>query len=178
MNTGWILHLAAPDRPGLVGKVSELVRAHDGNWLESRLVHLGGRFGGMAHISLPADQVESFRSAAQQLSTEGMVCWLCAEEKKPAAASKALPRWRIEVVGNDRPGIVQQLSRVLADRGANVEEMFSECMSAPMAGGLILRAWFLITCPDETDGQALQAAIEQVASDLMVDIQLQKSASS
>ena len=44
--TDLVLTLIGPDRPGLVEAVAEVVARHGGNWLESRMAHLAGKFAG------------------------------------------------------------------------------------------------------------------------------------
>ena len=38
------------DRPGLVESVAQVVAAHGGNWLESRMSRLGGHFAGILRV--------------------------------------------------------------------------------------------------------------------------------
>ena len=45
------------DRPGLVEKLSQMVQKRDGNWLESKMAQLSGKFTGIVEISLPDEQV-------------------------------------------------------------------------------------------------------------------------
>ena len=48
--TDLVLTLIGPDRPGLVEAVAEVVAAHGGNWLESRMARLAGKFAGILRI--------------------------------------------------------------------------------------------------------------------------------
>jgi glycine cleavage system regulatory protein len=77
---------------------------------------------------------------------------------------------RLDVVGNDRAGIVHEVTRVLAERQVNVEEFQTECVRAPMSGGRLFRATARLRLPAHLTAQQLQAALEQIAHDLMVEL--------
>ena len=51
------------DLPGLVELVAGVIAAHGGNWLESRMSHLGGKFAGILRAELPPDKVQSALAA-------------------------------------------------------------------------------------------------------------------
>ena len=53
-----VLTMIAPDKPGLVERVSETIVAHNGSWLASRMSHLAGMFAGILSVSVHEDQVE------------------------------------------------------------------------------------------------------------------------
>ena len=46
-------------------------------------------------------------------------------------------RLKLDLVGNDRPGILREISHVLAEEGVNVEELNTEVISAPMPGHIL-----------------------------------------
>ena len=78
----------------------------------------------------------------------------------------------MELVGHDRPGIVRQISRVIAARGVNVQEIETTTDSAPMSGDSLFRARAVLQVPSEVELADLQTDLEQVSHDLMVDITL------
>ena len=44
MSVNLVLTVIGKDRPGIVELLSQIVAAHEGNWLESRMAHLAGEF--------------------------------------------------------------------------------------------------------------------------------------
>jgi len=78
----------------------------------------------------------------------------------------------VVAVGNDRPGIVRDLARVLSRRHVNVEELHTSCEAAPMAGGMLFRATALVRVPGDVALDELRAALESLADDLMVELSL------
>ncbi len=169
MNTSLVLTLIGADRPGLVETVAELVAAHGGNWLESRMARLGGQFAGIARVAVPTARESELRKALAALDAKGLAVAV-ALDPAAAAAAKSGRAVTLELVGQDRPGIVHQVTRVLAAHRVNVEELTTECVEAPLAGGMLFQARAELLIPPVADMAAIQADLEKIAADLMVDL--------
>lgn len=165
------LTLLGADRPGLVQLVADRVAVHGGNWLESRLCRLGGQFAGIIRVTVPSEGQASLCDALVALEVEGLRVVLHSESLQPASASPA-PFSSLEIIGHDRPGIVRQITGVLAAHGVNVEEFASECVNAPMDGTQLFQAKASILIPPGVSLGTLRSELEKIAADLMVDIQL------
>ena len=76
----------------------------------------------------------------------------------------------LELVGQDRPGIVSEITRVLATHGVNVEDLSTERISAANSGQKLFKATVKMQLPSATAGITLRAELEQIAADLMVDL--------
>jgi glycine cleavage system regulatory protein len=165
-----ILTLLGTDRPGLVEHVADTVARLGGNWLESRMAHLGGKFAGILRVQVPAEHLAQLVTAVEQLSRDDLRVVV---ETNAAATPQPSERvLELECVGLDRPGIVRDITRVLVDSAANVEEIGTDCSSAPMSGETLFRARIRATVPESTDLGRLRAGLERVASDLMVELRL------
>ena len=166
--TKLVLTLLGDDRPGLVSAVSRAVADHGGSWLESQLARLAGTFAGIALVDVPADQVDGLRSALAGLSD------LVEVGVKDAAAPAALAGRRLvlHLVGHDQPGIVRQVTEALASRGVSIEQLATATIEAPMAGGLLFEADAVLTAPAGVSTDELQADLEALAHELMVDLDL------
>jgi glycine cleavage system regulatory protein len=170
MLTHLVLTIIGADRPGLVQLVASRVADHGGNWLESRMCHLGGQFAGIVRVEVPAERVPELQQALQRLETEGLrVSVDSGESPAPLRRGTAAT---IELVGHDRPGILRQVTGVLAAHGVNVEELSSECVSAPMGGGNLFQARVRVLVPPAVRLEAVRADLEKIAADLMVDLTL------
>lgn len=158
------------DRPGLVEAVAGIVSQHSGNWLESRMSHLGGQFAGILRVRVPGDRREALVASLQALGPRGLTVVVHAEPGTEASA--AGKQVALEVVGHDRPGIVRQISQALAARQVNVEELNTECVSAPMSGEMLFQARARVLLPPSCDMESLRADLEKIASDLVVELKL------
>jgi len=156
------------DRPGLVGRLSAVIVEHGGNWLESRMAHLGGQFAGILHIEIPPAEEQGLLSALRSLEPQGLSVSVQRDVAGAAPVSHNLAT--VEVIGHDRPGIVRQISQVLAQRRVNVEELTTGCESAAMSGEMLFRATAKVRIPDSCGLDLLRHELEQIGSDLMVDV--------
>lgn len=168
MKTTLVMTLIGPDRAGLVSQLSTVIADHAGNWLESRMAHLGGYFAGILRIELPADQAPKLLAALRDLQTHGLTIQTHTDT---APASRPTGRLAtVTIVGHDRPGIVRQITQVFAQQGVNVEELTSHVASAPMSGELLFQATATVQLPAGGSLAQLRQALEATAADLMVDI--------
>lgn len=170
MASSLVLIVIGPDRPGLVDALSTTVAAHGANWLESRMAHLAGRFAGLLRVSVPDARSAELHVALHALEQEGLrVLVETGEVPEPDPDDRALA---LELVGLDRPGIIRDVSRALALRGVNVEELDTRCESAAMSGETLFRAAAQLRVPATTSLEELRATLEKIAGELMVDLNL------
>jgi glycine cleavage system regulatory protein len=160
------------DRPGLVDSVASRVTEHGGNWLESRMSRLGGHFAGILRVEIPSEQEPALVRALKALEAGGLTVVVHSERPEPASANRRLSA--LDIVGQDRPGIIRQISRVLANHNVNVEELHSERSSAAMSGEMLFRARARLHIPASCNVAELRKELEKIAEDLIVDISLQE----
>jgi glycine cleavage system regulatory protein len=170
MHAALVLTVIGRDRPGLVERLASLIAGQGGNWLESRMSRLGGEFAGILRLTLPADHEPALREALAALAESGLSVHVKRDAGSPPAPVRLM---LLELVGQDRPGIVRQIASTLAARGANVEELDTECVSAPMSGEPLFKATARLALPPGCEPADLRADLERVASDLLVDLTLQ-----
>ncbi|MEJ2534768.1 MAG: ACT domain-containing protein [Gammaproteobacteria bacterium] len=171
MATSIVLTIIGDDRPGIVESLSRTLSNHDGNWVQSSMSRMAGQFAGILLATVPDGEVAACLQALERLEQEGLTIITHAISLPPEEAPART--WRLELVGNDHPGIVRDITSVLKQHGVNVEELETEVESASMAGGDLFRARAVLRVPDASDVQALLDGIEDIAQDLMVDMQQQ-----
>ncbi|MFN8622572.1 MAG: ACT domain-containing protein [Chloroflexota bacterium] len=168
--TDLVLTLIGPDQPGIVETVSEVVAANGGNWLDSRMAHLAGKFAGVLCVEVPDDRAVALEAALRNLGGSGLTVVV---ERSGAAADPAPQRaTEIELVGLDRPGLVHQIAALLAAHRINVEELTTDRSAAAHSGDPLFRARVRVVVPDGVDLDAVRQGLERLAADLMVDIRL------
>ncbi len=171
--TSLVLTLMAPDRPGLVEAVSEIIALHDANWEASHMAHLAGQFAGILRITAAEEGAAALAASLRELPSrvEGLSLQLAMDEGDDPHAFDALGAvWELEVLGQDHPGIVRALSHALAEAGANVEELETHCAPAPVSGERLFQARARVRPPAHLTMAELQATLEPLAADLMVDL--------
>jgi glycine cleavage system regulatory protein len=161
-----ILTVVGPDRPGLVRALSEAVAARGGSWLESRMARLAGQFAGIVMVEAPESLVEDLRA----LEGQGLRIVVQSGSTEPAADATE-PLLVVDVVGNDRPGIVRDIAQIFTVNGINIEELTTGVASGSFSGGTLFRATVFVRAPNAAAVEAMRAGLEQLGNELMVDIQ-------
>jgi glycine cleavage system regulatory protein len=165
-----VLTLIGPDRPGIVEAVAEPIAAHGGNWLESRMAHLAGQFAGILRVEVPDDRAPALVEALRKLEQRGLHVMVEAGPRPPPQRERRL--LVVDLVGLDRPGLVREISHVLAERGVNIEELVTDRSTAAMSGELLFRSRARVNVPAQVDAAELRARLEKLATDLMVQVSL------
>ena len=164
----YLLTVSGEDKKGLVEGLAGSIESLGGNWLESRLCRLGGQFAGIVHLEFQQTPKELPKSV-QSLTCE----WQVVESSAQTTSEPDLASIRITAA--DRPGIVKQISHILAAGGANVEEIESRVRSAPFSGERMFEALYTISLDQDVDRERLRDGLEGLAEELMCDLEYQES---
>jgi glycine cleavage system regulatory protein len=166
-----VLTVIGDDRTGLVNALSDVVARHHGNWERSEMAELAGKFAGIVLVTVPDDARAALVHDLGSLRDQGLLD-VTAAVSDTGADRSASTRLAMSLVGNDRPGIVRDLSAVLTSHGVSIEELRTSTREAPMAGGTLFEADATLVVRSDHDLGALRRAVEQLAGELMVDIDL------
>jgi glycine cleavage system regulatory protein len=169
-NASLVLTVIGADRPGLVETLAQTIAEHGASWLESRMAHLAGHFVGLLRVSVSETRAAELAQALRALESRGLR--VIAETALGEGPDRSAPRLRLELVGLDRPGIVREISRAIAQRGVNVEELESHTSSAPMSGETLFHAAAWLRLPATGDPDELRNTLEKLADELMVELTL------
>lgn len=162
-----VLTAIADDRPGLVERLSDVIAAHDGNWIESSMARLAGAFAGIVRVEVPQERIEALEAALASLSTAGIATTLKRSETGRETHGQAA---RMTVICQDHPGIVHALAAVLAAKGVSITELETEVSAGSMSGERMFRAQMDMVLPVDLAAGDLSAALETLAGDLMAEI--------
>ncbi|HRL49755.1 MAG TPA: ACT domain-containing protein [Propioniciclava sp.] len=160
-----VITVIGTDRAGLVSALAGVVADHEGNWTRSQLAELAGAFAGIVVVEVPDARVAAFTAAALAIDGLEVVVQGGQEAATPTARQVTL-----EVLGNDRPGIVKEISRVVARHGLSILELPTDTREAPMTGGRLFEARLTVEVDDPSDLDAVRADLERIAAELMVDL--------
>jgi len=164
-----VLTVIGDDRPGLVATLSARLTAQGALWQRSQMSRLAGKFAGIVEVAVPADNVDDLAADLESLAAEGLAVSIT---RTSAAPQSPTHRLSLELVGADRPGIVAEVSALLAARDISIEELETSVRHAPMAGGMLFEAHAVLAAPASADGTELSSALEALADELMVDVAL------
>ncbi|MBX8494636.1 ACT domain-containing protein [Pseudomonas cichorii] len=164
-----VVTVVAPDKPGQVERIAQCIADHGGNWLESRMSRMAGQFAGILRVGVPAENQAELIQALRVLTVHGIHVQLA------ESTAEALGSWKtisMQLVGNDRPGIVRDITRLLTGQGVNVESLTTDISPAPMSSELLFHADAILGVPLTLSLDDLQARLETLADDLMVELVL------
>jgi glycine cleavage system regulatory protein len=164
-----VLTVIGDDRAGLVNAVAEVVARHGGNWEQSQMAELAGKFAGIVLVTVPDASADGLVAALEPL--HGMLD-ITAQVGAAPDVEMGVQRFALDLVGADRPGIVREITEVLAAHGVNIDRLRTEARDAPMSGGRLFEAHAVLEVSSATDLGALRVALERLADELMVDIEL------
>ena len=167
--TRMVLSVVGSDRPGLTRALAAAVLSAGGNWLESHLSQLGGLFVGSVLVEIHAGAVEALRAAVARVDATGLDIRIAPAGEAPQAEGEAL---QLSLVGQDRPGIVNQVTDVLRTLDANIETFATRIEPAPHSGASLCHMDAQLRLPVGVPMTELQRALEAVSGEVMVDIAL------
>lgn len=163
----FVLTAIGDDRAGLVNALADVVAEHGGNWEQSQMAELAGKFAGIVMVTVPDGRADELLTALDALDGVLDVQAHRGGDDQPVARRAAL-----ELMGTDRPGIVREISAVLARHGVSIDQLVTATREAPMAGGMLFEADAVLELPPGVTAASLRAALESVADELMVEIDL------
>ena len=172
MNTSIVLTILADDHPGIIQTVSSVLHKHGGSWTQSSMSSLAGQFAGILLASVPDENTVACQQELHALESDGL--HIISHISKQPVATEDTNAYVLDLVGNDRHGIVHEITTVLSNHNVNVKNLETLVESASMAGGELFRARAELVVPVSTDIGVLEVELEDLANDLMVDISFEK----
>jgi methionyl-tRNA formyltransferase len=158
------------DRPGIVSLLSDKAQRFSANWAGSRMASLAGQFAGIVHLEVASDQAEPLAEALRGLEASGLRVLIARSEAIAVPAGRRMVK--LELLGPDRPGIVRDLSRRLAERGVSIEDLHTEIVSGGERAQHLFKVKALLVVPQSLANDELRRTLEALASEMMLDIGL------
>ena len=172
MNARVILVVTGSDRPGLTNALADAVHAAGGNWLESHLSRLGGKYVGSVLIELDAAALPRLKVQVGLVDASGLRVMLVPADDEVLPGGDTLT---VELVGQDRPGIVREVTAVLAALGVNIDSLTTSTEHGAWSGEPLFRAAARVTLPQGVSQDEVQSALEAISGEVMVDFTVRKA---
>jgi methionyl-tRNA formyltransferase len=167
-----VLTVIGNDHPGIVNLLSDVAQRYGANWVDSRMANLVGQFAGIVHFEVPDQNAEALASALNGLVSSGLHVAIAIGDASARPIAQRIVR--LELTGNDRPGIVRDLSGRLAGRGVSIEELYTEVVSAAMSADPLFRVKARLAVPEELSDAELKRELEALATEMMVDFEFDR----
>jgi glycine cleavage system regulatory protein len=164
-----ILSVIGSDRPGLTQALAGAILLAGGNWLESHLSRLGGLYVGSVLVELESQSVEALRAAVQAVDAQGLEVRIAPAVEAPGAGGDEI---LFSLVGQDRLGIVHQVTAILSGLEVNIEDFETRIAAEPHSGAPLFHLDARLRLPAHLGSGDVQAALEAISAEIMVDISL------
>lgn len=168
--TSLIVTLVGPDRHGIVSQLSERAERYGANWAASRLTRLAGEFAGTVHLEVPHGHADALVTALRELSSSGLQ--VVVARSSSASVPASLRAVELELVGDDRIGIVSTLTKILAERGVSIENLHTEILRSGVSGKQTFKIGAHLLLPASLSVDALRQELGALAHDMTLDIAL------
>ena len=161
-----VLSVVGSDKPGLTKALAAAVLSAGGNWLQSHLSRLGGLYVGSVLVELDQGKVEALRAAVSSVDAAGLEVRI-APAVEDAAKGETL---EFSLVGQDRPGIVNQVTAAVSQLGANIETFETWLSPEAHSGAQLFHMAAHLRLPEGVKAGAVQDALEAISGEIMVDV--------
>lgn len=163
-----IITVLGDDKAGLVDRLSGAIAKHNANWVRSHMAELAGKFAGVVEATVGESEADALIASLDQIQAAGLL-HITAERAGEGSGGQSGQRLELHLVGQDHPGIVHQVARVLAQHSVSIDQLQTETAPAPQ-GGHVFRANAIVELPEGLDLDDLASDLEAIAQDLMIDL--------
>ena len=167
-----VVTVSGPDRHGIVRALSETAERFGASWAASRLARLAGEFAGMIHLDVPRDRADALAAALRAQDSAGLRVTVAQSEAGHAAGGASVREVELQLVGNDRPGIVAALTRKLSSRGIGIETMHTEVSGHADLGQRTFKVVAHLLVPQVLDDRQLHEDLDGLARAMTLDLAL------
>ncbi len=164
-----VFTVIAQDKPGIVKTLAEVVKEHSGNWLDSRMSQLAGEFAGIVHVEIDLDKKKPLEEALSALQNDGII--ITTRQSGAEISGSEYRLHEIEIYGNDRPGIVAEVSSLFSEKSINIMEFDTDISDVPVSGGVLFHATAIIAVAKGVALDELQDKLHDLADELTLDIE-------
>jgi glycine cleavage system regulatory protein len=131
------------------------------------MARLANQFAGILLATVPEAKLDDLKTALSRLAQEGLHVSVASAETAASLEERSV---RLELVGQDRPGVVHEFAGALAFYGVSITEMDARTFSASWTGETLFRAEVGLSVPEGQPLDELQRALEQLANEMMVEL--------
>jgi methionyl-tRNA formyltransferase len=168
--TSLVVSVVGPDRHGIVNLLADRAQRYGANWATSRMTRLAGEFAGTVHFEVPNEHADALVAALRQLESSGLQVLIARSDG--AKVPDTLRSFELELVGEDRVGIVNNLTRMLAERGISIENIHTEIVRGGVTGKQTFKVGAHLLLPAALSAEQLRRDLGTLASEMMLDIAL------
>jgi glycine cleavage system regulatory protein len=169
-STSLVVSLVGADRQGIVSSLAERAQRFGANWAASRMTRLAGEFAGMVHLEVPRENADALATSLRDLASSGLQVVVARSDGTNLPSTLRVVE--LELVGEDRLGIVSNLTKLLAGRGISIESIHTDIVRSGVSGKQTFKVEAHLLVPSSVSVEALQQEVGSLAREMMLDIAL------
>jgi len=167
MSKSLVITFIGEDRPGIVEGISSIINDFQGEWVESRLANLSGKFTGILSVNFPESNIQKAMACLKNNPIDGIS--LQVEEVSAHISDSQGECVSFEIIGHDKPGIVHSVSALLMANNATINSLESEIFDAPMTGEKLFQSDITICLVDMSKLDKLCEDLEKLGIELVIN---------
>ncbi len=169
-STALVVTVIGPDRPGIVRALAERAHRFGASWSASRLARLGNEFAGMVQFDVPPENADALADALRALASSGLQ--LVVAQSAGGGAAAGLRGLDLELIGEDRLGIVSKLTHILAEQGISIEQIHTEVVDTKSGGAASFKVVAHLLAPQSLSADAVRDKLGALANEMTLDLAL------
>jgi glycine cleavage system regulatory protein len=163
-----VLTIIGRDRAGVVASLADVVRFHDGNWKRSELAEIAGTFAGVVVVEVGDDRVDELLTDLLILRDQGL--HVTAQQVEEPADAPDADELRLRLTGDDRPGVVHELSTAISELGVSISRLGTVTDLPGNDGARLFEITAQLTVPVQADLDVVLDSIGQLAGSLGIEL--------
>lgn len=166
-----VLTIIGRDRAGVVSSLADVVRFHDGDWKRSELAEIAGVFAGVIVVGVGDDRVDELLTNLLILRDQGV--HVTAQPIEGPTAAPDAEEVRLRFTGDDRPGVVHEISTTLSEAGISISRLGTVTDLPGEGVGKRFEITARLSVPVTTDLDAVLDSIGEVATRLGIELHVE-----
>ena len=166
-----VLTIIGRDRAGVVAELADVVRFHEGNWKRSELAEIAGTFAGVVVVEVGDDNADELLTNLLILREQGL--HITAQQIEEPTDSPDAQEVRLRFTGDDRPGIVHEISTAISDFGISISRLGTILEEAGSDGRKQFAITAQLTVPVAVDLDAVLDSIGKLTDALGIALHVE-----
>lgn len=167
MTDSVVFVVTGDDRPGVVEALAEVVASHEASWVESEITRVAGKVAGILQVEVAKENADAFTRDMEALSSQGLQ--IRVDQRSGEDPHLNDRQAALEISGPDKPGIVLQISRILARNGIDIDEFHTQRLETTSGGRRSFRADIRVSIPKHVDSREISRAIDLMSDSLHLE---------
>jgi glycine cleavage system regulatory protein len=164
-----VLTIIGRDRAGVVAELADVVRFHEANWKRSELAEISGTFAGVVVVDVDDDQADELLANLLVLRQQGL--HITAEVIDAPVEAPDAQQVRFRFTGDDRPGILHEVSTTISGFGISISRMGSVLDTSGDVDQFEITT--LLAVPFDVDLDAVLDAVTKVSESLGINLHVE-----